>query len=367
MTRLLSAVACVLILTPPVRLAADDQPMPQPRATAPASRTPAPRLPGRIFIDVNGGYQSGDLAFGDTRSEPVFGETSSWSADYTVKSGPAFDIGGGVRLWRNLIANVTYSRFSDTNIAAVAGRVPHPFFFNRDREYAGESIGLRQQEQAIHVGVSWSEPVGRHLEVRAFGGPSFFTLERDMISGVIYTESYPFDTAAFGRAEVERLKENTLGFHVGADVAWMFTRHLGVGGLVRFTRAEASLTSPGSANTFTLDQGGLQVGAGLRLRLGRVGTRRPEPRPVAPPRPQAPAARAPGDRPETPLEGPDTAVSKTEVDVFVRPGAAQPLRTLPAKTRVRVIEARGDWLIVEFLDPQWGTRVGYARRDRFDW
>ncbi len=367
MRLLLCAIASSIAVMPAVRVSADGQSTAQPRPTPSAPRARATEPRSRVFIDLNAGYQSGELTFTDGRSDPLFGETASWSADYAVKSGPALDVGGGARLWRRLFAAVAYSRVSDTNVAAVVGSVPHPFFFNRDREYAGESVGLAHKEQVFHVGVSWIEPVGPHFEVRAFGGPSFFRLERDLISNVTYSESYPFDTATFSNAVVTPLKENTVGFHVGGDVTWLFSRTVGVGALVRFTRAEALLTSPASGDTFTLDQGGLQVGVGLRLRLGGRAASPPavRPRPSEPVQPRPPASEPDAQQPGS-LRARDSAVANSDVEVFVRPSATEPLRTLPAGTRVTVRDEVGDWLMIEFPDTQWGTRVGYVRKDKFD-
>jgi hypothetical protein len=48
---------------------------------------------------------------------------------------------------------------------------------------------------------------------------------------------------------------------------------------------------------------------------------------------------------------------------FILPDATRtPLRTLPAGTTVRILEEKGDWVQVEFNDPQYGRRVGYVQR-----
>ena len=143
MTRILCSLTALVVALCGTLAAAGDQPAPRP-ATA-AQRTPhqAPALPNRVFIHLNGGVQSSDLTFTDTRTEAALGETRSWTADYTVKSGPQFDVGGGVRVWRNLSVHRSYARFSDSRVAAIAGQVPHPFFFDRPRTIDGESARLK--------------------------------------------------------------------------------------------------------------------------------------------------------------------------------------------------------------------------------
>ena len=154
------------------------------------------------------------------REDPWLAETAKWTADYGVKVGPTFGASGGVRVWRQLVARVGYSTFSDTNAAAIVGTVPHPFFFNKDRSISGSEEGLKQQENVIDVGAMWLIPVSRHVDVRVFGGPSFFQLKRDLVQDVTYRDAYPYDVAEFSSVTRTQLKDDTIGFHVGADVTY---------------------------------------------------------------------------------------------------------------------------------------------------
>ena len=377
-------------------LFADDQAPPRPAPKPSVSDTKKPVLPSRVFINVNGGFQSSTLSFGDTRTDPWFGESASWTADYRVKSGPQFDLGGGVRIWRNLLAQVSYSQFRDTHAAAIVGQVPHPFFFSQPRGITGDSPALKQQEQAVHMAAAWTIPATRHLDVTIFGGPSMFMLKRDLVSDITYAEDYPYDSATFRQATVESVSKRGLGFHAGADVTWLFTNSVGLGAVVRFTHASLALDSPANGGTVSVDLGGLQFGGGLRLRLGHTTARRTEPPsrrtpvkppPIEPKAPQAqprsgegpapPPAMAP---PQTMREAPkppsevlprrdrSTTVLKVAAPVYVQPDATRAaLRLLPQGTSLKVREDAGDWLMVEFSDQQWEPRVGYVLKRNCDW
>ena len=94
-----------------------------------------------------------------------------------------------------------------------------------------------------------------------FGGPSFFTVKQSVVTAVQRTEAYPFDEATFSGATVATEVESTNGFNIGADVAWYFTKNVGVGGIVRFSSATAAFS------VGDVDAGGALVGGGLRLRF----------------------------------------------------------------------------------------------------
>jgi hypothetical protein len=398
----LSLLMLVLFVATP--LAAEDQSTPRPVTKPAAPATKKAALPSRVFISLNGGLQSSTLSFSDTRTDPWFGETASWTADYRVKSGPEFDLGGGVRVWRSLLAQVSYSRFEDSRVAVIAGQVPHPFFFNQPRAIGGESAALKQQEQAIHIAAVWTYTATKHLDVSVFGGPSVYVLKRDLVSDVTYADGYPYDSATFDHAAVANVSERGLGFHAGADVAWLFTKSVGVGAVIRFTRASLTLDSPADAGTVSLDLGGLQFGGGLRLRLGGTTAKHAVPPskrepaktlPVSPlpptahppssgpaspskaappkaappeaaPTPAAPAAPTPA--PATPVLVRNTTVLKVAAPVYIAPDVTRAaLRLLPAGTSVKVREDAGDWLMVEFSDRQWGPRVGYVLKKNCEW
>ncbi|HET9361673.1 MAG TPA: hypothetical protein VFO58_18100, partial [Vicinamibacterales bacterium] len=162
-------------------------------ATASAQPPPlqAPRPPARpapferIFVSVNGMFQSGSNDFQDTTTLRVNAEDGSLSTNYTVGSGPAFDVAGGFLFLRNVGVGVGLTRFSTSTVTAVNASVPHPFFFNQPRAVTGDVNGSRE-ELAIHVQVRGVFPVNRRVTVTVFGGPSFFQVEQSVVDDVNY-------------------------------------------------------------------------------------------------------------------------------------------------------------------------------------
>ena len=86
--------------------------------------------------------------------------------------------------------------------------------------------------------------------------------------------------------------ESTIGFNVGGDAGYYFTRAIGVGVVARYARGVVSV--PIRGNTVTTQAGGFQVTAGLRLRLPRTsGKKTPGKPPTKPVRP-GPVKKGPG-------------------------------------------------------------------------
>jgi hypothetical protein len=339
----------------------DDQTTQKPPAPRPTPASSGNRMwPSRAYIAVDGGYQVHSLTFSETHHETVFAEDSTWSANYRVKNGVRYEVGGGIRVWRNLLGAVTYSFYEDTNPAALSAAVPHPFRFSDPRSISAESSPLRQSEQAIHVSAAWMTPVTRHLELGFFGGPSVFRVKRSLVDEILYTDTYPYDTITFTRAASGDASKAQIGGHAGVDATWLFTRRFGIGGAVRYTTATVDLATP-AGGSLSLKVGGFQAGAGLRLRLGEARAPRGAPgTPRRNPRSPQPLPAPPGT--DVPRTTALTAVTLDATPVYISAAVRRtPLKELPANTRVRVLSQKGEWTQIEFDDKQWGRRVGYVQ------
>ncbi len=219
-----------------------------------------PAWPERVFIGVSGGWQASTTTFDDARSFALNVETARFTSDYEVAGNAMFEVGGRVRLWRDLGVGVAATRYADTRDIAIAATLPHPFLFRRDRQIDGLAAGERT-ELAGHLEAVYLARFGPRLHAMFFGGPSFFTVEQTVVTAIDFAEQFPFDEATFRSATVTTESPTKTGFNVGVDVGYYFTKQVGAGGLVRFSRATVPLSLG------DVDAGGLTAGAGLRLKF----------------------------------------------------------------------------------------------------
>jgi hypothetical protein len=218
----------------------------------------------RVFITAGGGVQGGGSAQTDRLEWEVHRETADATVDYSAGSSPWFGGGVGVRVWRQLGAGVAFSRARRDGPATLVARIPHPFHFDQRREITGEAPALARSEAGVHLQVLYLVPSQGRIRMILAAGPSRFTAEQDVVNAVRFTEDYPFDEAAFQRADTLSRSASAMGFHLGADIAYMFTRAIGLAGVARFTRATVRLSRP-DGGRLSLDAGGMQGGVALRL------------------------------------------------------------------------------------------------------
>ncbi len=224
----------------------------------------AARRPNSVFISVSGGVQQPSDDVSDHFSFSKNLETETIDVTYPRKVGTLFDAGASFRVWKGLAFGAAFSRTTVNGDAEVTASVPHPFFFNQPRTVSGTENGVQHAENGVHLQVQYVVPVSDAVHVILGAGPSWISVEHEVVTDVTVTETYPFDTAAFGGAVTKTTKASGSGFNAGADVTWMFARSVGVGGMVRYTRADVDL-EPATGRTLSMKAGGVQAGGGIRF------------------------------------------------------------------------------------------------------
>jgi hypothetical protein len=220
--------------------------------------------PTRITIAASGGVQGGAPGLSEHFAFDRDQETETVDVKYPAKPGALVDVGAGVRFWKSLGAGVAVSRATRNGSAEVTASVPHPFLFNQPRAINGTEAGVVHAETAVHLQLQYLVPASTRVHVVLSAGPSWLNVEQEAVTDVTVTQSYPYDTAAFGGAVTKILKASAQGFHAGFDVTWMFSRSAGVGGLVRYTRADVDL-DVAQGRTLAVKAGGVQGAVGIRV------------------------------------------------------------------------------------------------------
>jgi len=220
----------------------------------------------RIFVAVDGTYQVGTKDFSDSESFAANAETATYSGTYTVKPGPAFNISGSGRVTRIFAVGIGVSRYSRVTPIAVTASVPHPFFFNRARSLS-DTVNANREELAVHVQARAVLPLNSlRMQAAVYAGPSFFSIKQDVLTRVGYAEAYPYDSITSAPGQMSNVSKSKTGFNAGADIAYFFTRQVGVGGTAQWAGATIQVPSAGGDNV-DMKVGGFQVGGGLRLRF----------------------------------------------------------------------------------------------------
>jgi hypothetical protein len=265
----------------------------KPAAPTAASKAAKPTKPAKPvkpgdwtdygYFTVNGIYEGGSSAFTQTQSWQSFAETATVTVSFPAKNAAGFDVGGGYRFWRNLALGVELSTVSRSTTATINGSLPNPLYLNRPIALSG-GIPSNNTETAIHLHAVWAIPVSPKMTLMVSGGPSIFSVKQTIVEpqGIGLTSGYPFTSGEVTSANTTDATKTAVGFGAGADVAYYFSRIVGVGGMIRYARASVSFPVDGQPSV-TMNAGGFQAGAGLRLRFPSI---KPAPKPPARPQPK---------------------------------------------------------------------------------
>ena len=122
------------------------------------SAGPATAQPTRGFLSINGGVISGstEVRQSQTFGHALFGpEAGRYDSRYPAGGSTAVDIGGGVKVWRDLAVGGGVSLFSRQEEIHVTAQLPHPFHFDRSRRIMGTASEMTRDETAVHVQAMW--------------------------------------------------------------------------------------------------------------------------------------------------------------------------------------------------------------------
>jgi opacity protein-like surface antigen len=193
------------------------------------------------------------------------GEPKTITVEHAGKTSLGFNVGAAVRIAAQFWVGVQYAMADTRPSASIEARIPHPILFDAPRMVEGSIEGVAHNEQNVHIDLMYALPV-RAVDLKLMGGPTWFNLIQNFVSDVSINETYPFDTATFAGAATKRLSSSALGFNVGMDVSRSLTSHLGLGGLIRYSRADVKFDDS-STRQGTVKAGGVEVTAGVRLRF----------------------------------------------------------------------------------------------------
>jgi hypothetical protein len=258
LNRLLSALAAGVVAGSALLLAG---------ATDAAAQGPAPE--DNVFAQINFGAQGGSHTLKQQGTFDIYDDQATFSSAAKVGGGGLFDIGGGVRVWgSNLYAGVSYTHFSDSSDAVVAGSIPHPLRFDLPfRNVSGTAPGLDHSENQIHIDAIWKQPITTQFDVSVFLGPTIFNVKQDVVSGINVNEvGPPYTDVTLSSIATERVSKSSGGFNIGVDGTYMFTPRFGAGALIRFVTGSVDMPN-GSSGTTKLSLGGVQFAVGGRVRF----------------------------------------------------------------------------------------------------
>jgi hypothetical protein len=222
----------------------------------------------RGYLWLSGTFQNESTAFTSTSAISQNGGTTSITTNYDGAQSVLADIVLGQRVWSGLSISVGVTWASQITDAAATASVPAPVAGISARTVAGRASGINRQELGIHFDAAWSVPAHSRFQATVFAGPSFFRVKRGLVTGVTVDEAPPFVTATFASATVVESTRQHIGANAGVEASVRLWKALGIGGLVRYSRARVPFT-PAAGTDLTIEAGGVQAGAGLHFRFDR--------------------------------------------------------------------------------------------------
>lgn len=224
------------------------------------------RTPIQGLLSINRVFNVTSNDFQETVLFRESAEQGQFETAYTLKSVKGFSAGGGAMLSPTFGIGGSLERSTASTPAALTAAVPHPFFFAMPRNIDADISGLKREELAVHAELRAVWPLHPRVQIAVVGGPSLFRVSQRIVSDFTYTQSYPYDEAQFATSNTVTATKTRIGYNIGGDVAFFFTRQVGIGAKVTMSRTTLDLPIDDDRE-LAVEAGGLITGIGLRLRF----------------------------------------------------------------------------------------------------
>jgi hypothetical protein len=234
----------------------------------PQSETPQ----GRVWVDVNFlSFTTAQDAQTYTLQTPKAGETAAFATAYpSFPRAKDLGVNVGFALRPGLGFKFEWSGVNYEYTVGLGVSIPHPTLFNRSAtDGSATQNTLKRQDQEYDFSLMYIPAIKGPVQVKLFGGPSYFHVNQGMVGDIGYHQSVfgPINVVNITTYQPITVTADALGFNGGADVAYFFSRHVGVGGVFKASRASVGITEPLSGAPTNLKAGTVSIGAGLRLKF----------------------------------------------------------------------------------------------------
>ena len=232
----------------------------------------------RIWFDANVGLaMAAQDTFAMTAPIDRFTEPAELAAHYVLPRAASFEVGAGVMITRRLGIGASYDGTMHEHAAELRARIPHPLFADAAATDMAETDPVMQRiERSLSVHAMVVVAQTRRLRLRVFGGPIYYRIEQDAVDAITYNQIYfvrqPTNVVQLTGFDYARIDGSGWGAHAGADASLFLTRILGVGVFTKYDRGQVRIDNPlaaglGHPGRVTIAAGGLQAGAGVRLKF----------------------------------------------------------------------------------------------------
>ena len=215
--------------------------------------------PTKIFIGINGGFQTRTQSITTSASLPIYGETATLATNQEIGSGGIFDVSAGYRVWSNFGVALGYSQFSNTGSIAATASVPSPVFFNSPAVTTTTLSNAKRTDHNIYLVAVYFMPVTEKIELSLSAGPSGTNVRQALVNSSTFSVAPGTQTPS---VTVGTESGRAYGVNIGIDGTYLFTKNLGGGIFIRYNGSSVDLPSVNG-----LKVGGFQMGFGGRVRF----------------------------------------------------------------------------------------------------
>jgi hypothetical protein len=179
-------------------------------AAAQTIRRPAPRTPPFRFVTITvGGHRAPARAATET-TPTIYAEPARVRTSYQAPTGPAFDVGLGVRIRGRFGLSGQAGVTRATSTFTIDAEIPSPLGFNLHRPAATSERASRSTID-LDLDAWWMLRERGRWWLAAGGGLAVTRVSQDLDGDLRLTDAFPFDTVEIRNVAISRQQATATG------------------------------------------------------------------------------------------------------------------------------------------------------------
>ncbi len=220
----------------------------------------------KIYILVGYNFGMSSNTVNKSYTSDIYSEQAGQQITYDLKMGNSFGFGIGYNITKKIAVEL-HAEMTKHEIANKgAFSVPHPFFFDLPRHFDGSTGSYSASSTKLALNFSYKILNSRKIDIEIFAGPSTSSTKAELLSGVSFSDQYPYDTVTLNFQKKE-VKKSIFGINGGIRFYYKFSSSISVFLNGSYVQRSDSFDLENDYLSSTLDFGGASAGIGLRVSL----------------------------------------------------------------------------------------------------
>lgn len=221
-------------------------------------------IKGKIYFNINVGYNLLSPSFKEERSLYVYEETENIIEEYKTNPGITYGIDIGFGVFSHLSLSLSAEEYKGKLKGDFSAAIPHPVYYDKHRNINWMNENLNYKEQTLSLNLDFYLNPKSSIVFYVSAGVTYFKVRFQNMDYFIWEETPPYDAVESYDAVFDSYNSSAIGFNAGFGTDCFITKHVALCFKGKFSLGEVEYKlQNGEKNKF--NAGGLRIITAIKI------------------------------------------------------------------------------------------------------